>query len=265
MKFTASPYPDPEELTLKQKIDSRLWEINERELSDPQFAQQVFLLKNRDELSLGVERELVQKVLQDIDHILKIDCAQEISENDFNHVHLCNVTKTPIFNIDALLSSDNVGLLYHTCEMYTIKHDKRNIKSSLVSQPEIIPVEKPKISVYVEDLGWSAYGKIEFEKNQDGHYRLKDGTRLNMKGILLNYLCKFWRDLAPMELSEILDNARAKEEKYWHSGLICLEGTYDGSWSWSCHHQLSLDFKRESGKKNLKNISARNRERPNTF
>jgi hypothetical protein len=79
---------------------------------------------------------------------------------------------------------------------------KRNIKSSLTNLPEIVPIEYSesetirghktyefhKVTVYSSDLGWSAYGKIEFEEKADGAYGLKSGKKLDMKGILWNLL-----------------------------------------------------------------------------
>lgn len=183
---------------------SKLDQIDEREISDPRLAQEVFLYKHRKELSKRVEKKLVPKVLEDIDFILKEGCAQEISKFDFDHVHLCKVSQNPIFKVKTLLSDDNVRLLYHTCEKrYFMPYfAKRNIKSSLVSKPEIIPLDYEefvgthgiktyrfmKITVYSSDLGWSEYGKMKFEKSLDGPYRLKNGTKLKMIGMLNDYL-----------------------------------------------------------------------------
>jgi hypothetical protein len=179
-----------------------LEQLDEKEIYDPKLAQEIFLLKHREEFTRKAEERLVPKVLKDIDWILRERCAQEISEYDFNHVHLCNLSQDPIFDFDILFSDENVRLLYHTCEkMFAMPYfAKRNIKSSLVSQPEVIPIEYKelfnnvwrtyrfsKTGIFSKDLNWLEYGKIEFEKNPKGHYKLKDGTSLDMIGILYTY------------------------------------------------------------------------------
>jgi hypothetical protein len=183
---------------------NKLDQIDEKEISDSRLAQEVFLCKHQKELSKRVEKRLVPKVLEDIDFILKEGCAQEISKFDFNHVHLCKVSQDPIFKVKTLLSDDNVRLLYHTCEeRYFMPYfAKRNIKSSLVSNPEIITLDYEefvdthgiktyrfmKTTVYSTDLGWSEFGKMKFEKCPDGLYSLKNGTKLKMIGMLDDYL-----------------------------------------------------------------------------
>lgn len=185
---------------VEQYLLSRLDQIDEREISNPKLAQTVFLLKHRDELSKKAEKKLIPKVLEDICFVLENKWAKEISGRDFFHGHICVVSQLPMFDLDDLLSEVNVRLLYHTCEewheMPYFAH--RNIKSSLVSKPKVIPIEYEefvdkhgyrtyrfsKIAVGSSDLGWSEYGKIEFEKTPEGPYRLKNGTRLKMRGVL---------------------------------------------------------------------------------
>lgn len=194
----------PGEQALMEYVLSRLQQLDERQFSDPGFAQEIFLLKHEKLLSLKVENKVVPKVLEDVGFILREGCAREISKIDFNHVHLCSFSPFPLFNIDTLLSSLNVGLLYHTCEEWFVMpcYAKRNIESSLAAPPEILPIEYseytsssgwktywfPKKSVYSSDLGWSEYGKIKFEVDPSGSYQLHDGTKLSMIGLLWDSL-----------------------------------------------------------------------------
>jgi hypothetical protein len=189
---------------LLQFILTNLDQIDERKLSDPRLAQAVFLLKHREELSEKVEDRLVPRILEDINFILEQDCAKEISELDFNHVHLCTASPFHIFDVDVLLSDDEARLLYHTCEKWFTmpQYARRNIASSLTSPPEIIPIKYTeyvdrngyktygfgKITVWSSELGWSEYAKIEFKEKTNGRNVLKDGKRLKMTGIVSQQL-----------------------------------------------------------------------------
>jgi hypothetical protein len=202
MKFLHGKPLNREERALEEYVMNNLDQIHEEEISDSKLAQEVFLLKHLEELSEKAEERLVPKILEDIDWILNEGCAREISTMDFNHVHLCSFSPFPLFDVNALLSDDNVELLYHTCEEWFVMpyYAKRNVKSSLGAPPEIIPLEYKesansiglktyqfsKTAVSSQDLGWSEYGKIEFEGKTDGPYMLKSGKKLSMTGILWN-------------------------------------------------------------------------------
>ena len=192
------------EQALVEYVLGRLQQVDERQFSDPRLAQEIFLLKHQKELSEKVENKLIPKLLEDVGFILKEGCAREISKIDFNHVHLCSFSPFPLFDIDMLLSSLNVGLLYHTCEERFAMpyYAKRNIKSSLAAPPEIIPIEYSeytssigwktyrfsKTTIYSSDLGWSEYGTIKFEVDPTGSYQLQNGTKLSIAGLLRDYL-----------------------------------------------------------------------------
>jgi len=121
---------------------SKLNQIDEKKIFDSYLAQEVFLLKHLGKLSEKVERKLVPKVLEDVYSILENEWAREISRRDFFHGHICAVSQLPIFDIDDLLSESNVRFLYHTFEWsYEMPgYENRNIKSSLISKPEVIPL-----------------------------------------------------------------------------------------------------------------------------
>jgi hypothetical protein len=183
---------------------TRIEQIDERELVDPCLAQLIFLLKHREELSELVDRKLVPKVLQDIDFILKKGWGKHIAGNDFNHVHVCGVTKTPLYSLDKLVSEENIRLLYHTVEndFLTPDHTNRNIISSLKWPPIVIPIHLDYhtvgcvtvfsnikgIGFSAEEIGLNEYGKICFEESERGPYRLNNGVRLDMKGVLEPWL-----------------------------------------------------------------------------
>jgi hypothetical protein len=205
MEFILSELPSylASRKAVVQYLLNKLDLIDERETSGPRLAQEVFLLKHRKELSRKVEKRLAPKVLEDIDFILENEWAKEISKQDFYHGHICSASQLPVFDLDVLLSEVNARLLYHTFEVWREMpyFSNRNIKSSLVSKPEVIPIAYEeldsgywktyrfsKIGVSSSELGWSEYGKIEFEENPNGCYKLKNGTRLDMVGILNDHL-----------------------------------------------------------------------------
>lgn len=208
MEFVLSSDRLPSHFTLEkavvQHLLSKTDQIDEREISEAELAQEVFLLKHKKELSKKAEDKLIPKVLEDINFILENEWGKEISKQDFFHGHICSASQLPIFDLDDLLSEVNVRLLYHTFEVWREMpyFANRNIKSSLLSEPEVIPIvyEKvvdnydyrtyrfSKITICSSELGWSEYGKIEFEVHPNGCYKLKNGTKLKMVGILNDHL-----------------------------------------------------------------------------
>jgi hypothetical protein len=190
----------PRQRALADYVLCRVDKLKEEDMSCSSLAQEVFLLKHKQELSSLVEARIVPKILQDIDMILEEGCAMEISERDFDHVHLCSLSPIPIFDLDALLSEENVGLLYHTCEKwFSMPHmAKRNTKSTLLTRAEILPIPYQKfvnnyggeshcfskISVYSSELGWSEWGRIMFEQDPGGSHQLRSGPKLKMTGTL---------------------------------------------------------------------------------
>ena len=131
--------------------------------------------------------------------------GKEISKADFYHVHVCGKHKNYMFSLDEILSEDNVRLLYHTLEtlFLTPDHANRNIISSLKLPPTLMPIHlnciwgkgadynmrgPGQIAIHSSDLGLAEYFKIEFEESSDGCCRLKNGSRLNMTGVLPSLL-----------------------------------------------------------------------------
>jgi hypothetical protein len=179
---------------------SRMDQINERDLGDRRLAQGIFLLKNRRQFSELAEKRLVPKILQDIDFILKKGWGKHIAESDFFHVHVCGVTKTPLCDLDKLVSEENIRLLYHTLEndFLTPEHADRNIISSFKWHPVVMPIHlnyykmgdftffpgRQPIAISAEEIGLNEYGKIYFEECERGLYQLNNETRLDMKGVL---------------------------------------------------------------------------------
>ena len=206
IEFIPIHFLDQNTWVSRQHILSKLDRINEKEISDPKVAQEVFLLKHRKELSKKAEEKLVPKVLKDIDHILEKKWCLEISKYDLNHVHLCKDFSNSIFDVNTLLSDQGTRLLYHGSENrhFMPYFAYRNIKSSLLSQPEVISIDYeefvsnngwksyrfPKTTIHSSDLGWSEYRKIVFEKSPKGPYKLKHGTGLNMLGLLYDNLIR---------------------------------------------------------------------------
>jgi hypothetical protein len=189
----------PRERLLAEYLLSRVDLLKEEKMSSSSLAQDVFLLKHRKELSNLVVAGIVPKILQDIDTVLKEGCAEEISEMDFNHAHLCSLSPLPLFDLRVLLSEDNVGLLYHTHEQWPY-NPRRNIKSTLLTQAEVVPIPYTKyahnyggecysfskVTVYSSELGWFEWGKIRFKQDPNGPHQLKSGAKLDMTGELYN-------------------------------------------------------------------------------
>jgi len=147
----------------------------------PFTAQALYIHQRPEEFFNAVENKVAGKILSDIDFILKSGWAEEISTLDFCHGHICGKSQKPIFKMDDLFSVDNILILYHTHEK---KHPTISILSSLQSQPT---VAKPKVGYDYADaslLGLMDYANIHFSKNPEGSYKLKDGTKLDMWGVL---------------------------------------------------------------------------------
>jgi hypothetical protein len=82
----------------------------------------------------------VQKILDDISYILDHRWASSIWEADFYHGHICGRTRTPITDLNSLLSGLNVCFLYHTSERqsWTPQAANRNILSFPAGYPEVV-------------------------------------------------------------------------------------------------------------------------------
>ena len=223
----------------------RAEKLDEKEMSDPKLAQEVFLLKYRQELSQRVEEKIVHKILEDIDLILRESCPIGISELDFYHVHLCSFSPFPIFDLGILLSEDNVCLLYHTCERWFSmpQYAKRNIKSTLNTPAEVIPLKIhectdnnghksywfPKAGVGSDELGWSEWGQIRFEQDPNGLYKLDNGTTLRMTGVLPGTILRYTKVHEGGQVvvdGKLVENGRKKAgqhtlvsrfQKLWHT------------------------------------------------
>jgi len=139
---------------LNPKILSELDEIDEEEISNPEIAQQLFLIKHCEEFFKKAEKRLLSKVLEDIGIILEKGWCLELSEFDLNHVHVCKEPFDRIFDIDILLS--HTKLLYHASEKQSLmpQYANRNIKSSMTSQPEPIPINYEE---FIDNSGWKTY------------------------------------------------------------------------------------------------------------
>jgi hypothetical protein len=217
MEFSPTMFNTVKEEALTEYFLSRIDQVNERDLSDPLLAQDIFLLKHRKELSEMVEKRLVPKILQDIGFILQKGWGKKIARDDFNHVHLCCTAKAPLFDLGRLLSEEDVRLFYHTLEniFLTSDHANRNIISSLRIRPVVIPIhlsykkmgdfyafKGQQIGISAEEIGLNEYAKIEFEQHPNGPYKLENGIMLNMRGVLGVWLfprIKFNREKSTIE------------------------------------------------------------------
>jgi hypothetical protein len=76
--------------------------------------------------------------------------------------------------------------------LHTLQHFGKQFCSSVSVTIRIACMHQdlqiPKNYGVFSELGWSEYGKIEFERSPNGPYRLKSGTRLKLVGILDDYL-----------------------------------------------------------------------------
>ena len=205
MEFTVRFRPTTQRV-LAEYVLSMIDRLREENMSNACLAQEVYLLKHKQELSSLIEAKIVPKILQDIDRIMEEGCAIEISEMDFNHVHLCSLSPIPIFNLSILLLEENIGLLYHTCEKWSFMpyFAKRNVRSTLLTRAEVIPIpyEKlssnygesyrfSKITVYSSELGWYEWGKIKFEQDVNGSHQSGSGLKLKMTGLLSDRILSY--------------------------------------------------------------------------
>jgi hypothetical protein len=117
--------------------------------------------------------------------------AQNISKSDFCHGHICGKSNKVIRDLDALLSASNVCFLYHTFErkvgFWIPEARNRNILSFPKAKPKVVHPNyefgtRPYYGVNSRKLGLMEYARIFFERNLDGPYKLKDGTKLDIWG-----------------------------------------------------------------------------------
>jgi hypothetical protein len=178
-------------LTLRPDIDPKDPRL------EPGIAQAIFIHKHADKFFDELERKLLRRILDDIGLVLQKGWAKNISKDDFFHGHICGKSSSPVFDLEKLFSPDNIVLLYHTLESSPITpdHYNRNILSTLQTQPTVV---RPKgvnfdevlgsstygYGVGASDLGLMGYAKVYFEKEPEGVYELKDGTKLSLRGLL---------------------------------------------------------------------------------
>ena len=84
--------------------------------NEPHYIQARFIYEHVVEFSDLFEKRWIQKILSDISHILDQKWAFSVWQEDFYHGHVCGRTRTPITDLNALLSASNVCFLYHTFE-----------------------------------------------------------------------------------------------------------------------------------------------------
>jgi hypothetical protein len=193
------PDIDPKDPDLRSKYGFR-------ERSENFIRQAIYIHQNDDNFFDHAEKRVLGKFIEDVEHILEQGWAQEISYNDFYFGRVCGHSKTPLFDMEALFSTDNIALFYYThsppplpLKLPPLKpeHKNRNIVSSLDTLPHVVhPAyrfgEYPFYVVRSEDLGLMSYAQIYFEKKDDGQYQLRNGTRLDIWGLLLK---DFYYDL----------------------------------------------------------------------
>jgi len=157
--------------------------------SDDDSVQIIFVYEHIAEFFNLFEKRYLHKILEDIHYILTEGWALQISKDDFYHGHICGKSNTVIRDLDALLSASNVCFVYHTFESQPL-HPKA-VNRSVLSFPKAPPkpvypkyefLTRPYYGVSSRDLGLKEYARIYFERNYEGPYQLKDGTRLDMWG-----------------------------------------------------------------------------------
>jgi hypothetical protein len=158
--------------------------------SEPHYIQTRFIYEQVVEFFDLFEKRWIQKVLDDISHILNQKWAFSIWEADFYHGHICGRSKTPMMNLDALLSASNVCFLYHTFEQqaWTPQAANRNILSFPDGHPEVVHPDYefgkfPGYGVSSEELGLMEYARFDFKESFEGPFTLKDGTKINLWGL----------------------------------------------------------------------------------
>jgi hypothetical protein len=157
---------------------------------EPYFIQARFIYEHVGEFFDLLEQRWIQKILSDISHILDQKWAFSIWQEDFYHGHICGRTRTPIVDLNALLSASNVCFLYHTFEKqsWTPQAANRNILSFPDEHPEVVHPDyefgkSPGYGVSSDDLGLMEYARFRFEKSTGGSCTLKDGTRIDLWGM----------------------------------------------------------------------------------
>lgn len=191
-KLDLPPNIDPKDPNLISKFGFR-------EHSESYYRQAIYIHQNDERFFDYVEKRILGKFIEDVEYILEKGWGQEISYDDFYFGSVCGRSRTPLFDMEALFSTDNIVLFYytHTPPPFSLKmpplkleHRNRNIISSLTSLPQVVYPkyrfgEYPFYSVGCNDLGLMGYAEIYFEKRDNGQYRLKNGTKLDVWGLLL--------------------------------------------------------------------------------
>ncbi len=168
------------------------------------------------EYKLRLRKDLAQRVARDIDHILEQGWADDISRQDFYHVHVCTLAeelgnpkkiRRGVIQQDEL-DGKQVVLVYHTHELdgkANLPH--RNIASyrdgelPSIIMPELAgayvrskfgdndPLERERrasgiIGVTSFDIGLDEWFDVVFQYAPDGDYSLKNGRRLSIHAAL---------------------------------------------------------------------------------
>lgn len=171
--------------SLKRRYMESFYQRNE-----PHYVQARFIYEHVGEFFDLFEQRWMQKVLSDISYILDQKWAFSIWQEDFYHGHVCGRTRTPIMDLDALLSASNVCFLYHTFEKqsWTPQAANRSILSFPDENPRVVypgdELEKRVgRGVSSDKLGLMEYSRFHFEESSKGSYTLKDGTRIDLWGM----------------------------------------------------------------------------------
>jgi len=160
-----------------------------RQRNDAYAVQEVFVYEHISEFFDLLEKRYLDKILEDIHYVLDKGWALEISEDDFDHGHICGKADMVIKDVNALLSASNVCFLYHTFEHR--QYHPEAINRNILSFPQSpLTVVHPKYrfstrlyyTVHSDDLGFMEYARIFFQRSQGAAYKLGDGTRLTLWG-----------------------------------------------------------------------------------
>jgi hypothetical protein len=157
---------------------------------EPHFVQARFVYEHVGEFFDLFEQRWMQKILSDISYILDQKWAFSIWEADFYHGHICERTRTPITDLDALLSASNVCFLYHTFEKqsWTPQATNRSILSFPSENPHVVYLgdelsRRLGRGVSSEELGLLEYARFFFKESTGGPYTLRDRTRIDLWGM----------------------------------------------------------------------------------
>lgn len=136
-----------------------------------------------------IPERLERKIVRDVNYILGKKWASEISEEDFNHAHICiPVDSSENSGEFSLINSGDISILYHTRELVS-NRDKyrgtRNIYSRYRQNPALKKPQLPSYTVFPEDLGLEARFIIRFIPSEEG-YNLVNGQEIDFKGAFWN-------------------------------------------------------------------------------